>query len=173
VQNFGGVGGWFFAADPDQSFVEQTVFWAPEVLPTVIPLRPALLMGSHSHVKLDLSDLNKGQLRQGADGWHAVLHLQGVEHRVWLKEAPVAAVAYAVELRLDRDFEFRADAMHFPCIAVGDWRSPCARSMHGWTAAPIGKSRKFCSAPCAFPNATGGRTICAIGPFAWFRAASR
>jgi hypothetical protein len=110
VQNFGGVGGWFFAADPDQSFVEQTVFWAPEVLPTVIPLRPALLMGSHSHVRLDLSYLNKGQLRQGADGWHAVLHLQGVEHRVWLKEAPVAAVAYAVELRLDRDFEFRADA---------------------------------------------------------------
>jgi hypothetical protein len=54
--------------------------------------------------------LNKGQLRQGPDGWHAVLRLQGVEHRVWLKEAPVAAAAYAVELPLDRDFEFRADA---------------------------------------------------------------
>ena len=73
-------------------------------------MRPASLVSSHSHVSLDLSDLSKGQLRQGPDGWHAVLHLQGVEHRVWLKEAPVTAVAYAVELPFDRDFEFRADA---------------------------------------------------------------
>jgi hypothetical protein len=38
------------------------------------------------------------------------LHLHGVEHRVWLKEAPVVSVTYAVEFPLDRDFEFRADA---------------------------------------------------------------
>jgi len=106
----GSVGGWFFAADPDQSFLEQTIFWAPEVLPTVIPVRPTLLVGAHSHVSLDLSELNKAQLRQGPDGWHAVLHLHGVEHRVWLKEAPIVAVTYAVELPFDRDFEFRADA---------------------------------------------------------------
>jgi hypothetical protein len=73
-------------------------------------VRPALLLSSDSHVRLDLSELNKGQLRRGPDGWHAVLHLHGVEHRVWLKEAPVVAVTYAVELPLDRDFEFRADA---------------------------------------------------------------
>jgi hypothetical protein len=106
----GRIGGWFFAADPDQSFLEQIVFWAPEVLPTVIPVRPALLVSSHSQVSLDLNNLETGQLRQGPDGWHAVLHLNGVEHRVWLKEAPVVAVTYAVELPLDRDFEFRADA---------------------------------------------------------------
>jgi len=106
----GRIGGWFFAADPDRSFLEQTVFWAPEVLPTVIPVRPALLVSSHSQVSLDLNNLETGQLRQGPDGWHAVLHLNGVEHRVWLKEAPVVAVSYAVELPLDRDFEFRADA---------------------------------------------------------------
>jgi hypothetical protein len=110
VQNSGSAGGWFFVADPDQSFIEQTVFWAPEVLPTVVPVRPALLVGSHSRVNLNLSDLNKGQLRQGPDGWHAVLYLQGVEHRIWLKDAPVAGVAYAIELPFDRDFEFRADA---------------------------------------------------------------
>lgn len=108
--NIGTVGGWFFAADPDQSCLEQTVFWAPEVLPTVVPVRPALHMSAHSHVSLDLSDLNKGQLRQGPDGWHAVLYLRGAEHRVWLKEAPVVAVTYAVELPFDSDFEFRADA---------------------------------------------------------------
>jgi hypothetical protein len=73
-------------------------------------VRPASLVGSHSHVSLDLGGLSRGQLRQGPDGWHAVLHLRGVEHRVWLKEAPIAAVAYAVELPFDRDFEFRADA---------------------------------------------------------------
>ena len=76
----------------------------------MIPVRPASLVGSHSHVSLDLSDLNKGQLRQGPDGWHVVLNLRGVEHRVWFKEAPVVAVTYAVELPFDRDFEFRADA---------------------------------------------------------------
>jgi hypothetical protein len=67
-------------------------------------------MSSHSRVSLDLGGLNKGQLRQGPDGWHAVLYLHGAEHRVWLKEAPVVTVTYAVELPFDRDFEFRADA---------------------------------------------------------------
>jgi hypothetical protein len=110
VLNFGTVGGWFFAANPDQSCLEQTIFWAPEVLPTVVPVRPALQASSHSHVSLDLGGLNKGQLRQGPDGWHAVLYLHGAEHRVWLKEAPVVTVTYAVELPFDRDFEFRADA---------------------------------------------------------------
>ena len=108
--NFDSIGGWFFAADPNRSFLEQTIFWAPEVLPTVIPVRPALLVSSHSQVTLDLNDLDDGQLRQGPDGWHAVLYLHGVEHRVWLKETPLVSVTYAVELPLDQDFEFRADA---------------------------------------------------------------
>ena len=73
-------------------------------------MRPASLVGSHSRVSLDFSDLNKVQLREGPDGWHAVLYLRGVEHRVWLKEAPIVAVTYAVELPFDRDFDFRADA---------------------------------------------------------------
>ncbi|MEP6841809.1 MAG: DUF2285 domain-containing protein, partial [Bradyrhizobium sp.] len=103
-------GGWFFAADPNQSFLEQTVFWAPEVLPTVIPVRPAELVTAHSHVSLNLGGLNDGRLRQGPDGWHAVLYLHGVEHRIWLKQGPIVAAAYTVELPLDRDFEFRADA---------------------------------------------------------------
>jgi hypothetical protein len=69
-----------------------------------------LLVGADSQVSLDLNDLNKGQLRQAPDGWHAVLTLRGVEHRIWFKEAPVVTVTYAVELPFDRDFEFRADA---------------------------------------------------------------
>jgi hypothetical protein len=106
----GGIGGWFFAADPDRSFFEQTIFWAPEALPTIVPVRPTLLVGSHTYVRLDLGELKDSQLQQGPDGWHAVLHLRGVEHRIWFKEAPLVAATYTVEFPLDRDFEFRADA---------------------------------------------------------------
>ena len=76
----------------------------------MIPVRPARFVTAHSHVGLDLADLNEGQLRLGLDGWHAVLYLHGVEHRIWLKEAPIVASTYIIELPLDRDFEFRADA---------------------------------------------------------------
>ena len=86
------------------------VFWAPEVLPTVIPVRPSLPFSADTHVSLKLGELTAAELRQAPDGWYAVLNLRGVEHRVWLKETPVIAETYAVELPLDRDFEFRAHA---------------------------------------------------------------
>ena len=79
-------------------------------MPTIVPVRPALLVGSHTHVRLDLNELNESQFRQGPDGWHAVLHLRGAEHRIWFKEPPMLAAAYTVELPFDRDFEFRAGA---------------------------------------------------------------
>jgi hypothetical protein len=79
-------------------------------VPTIVPVRPTLIAGSHAHVRLDLNELNESQFRQGPDGWHAVLYLRGVEHRIWLKEAPIVAAAYTIELPLDRDFEFRAGA---------------------------------------------------------------
>lgn len=75
-----------------------------------MPVRPASPVEPATHVKLDLSELNQSQFRQGPDGWHAVLSLRGVEHRIWFKEAPIIAAAYTVELPLDRDFEFRAAA---------------------------------------------------------------
>jgi hypothetical protein len=67
-------------------------------------------VGSHSYVRLDLSSLNESHFQQGPDGWHAVLYLRGVEHRIWFKEAPMLAASYTVELPLDRDFDFRAAA---------------------------------------------------------------
>ena len=96
VTDFVSIGGWFFAADPERSFLEQTIFWAPEAVPTIVPVRPSLLAGSHTHVRLDLNELNESQFRQGPDGWHAVLYLRGVEHRIWLKETPIIAAAYTV-----------------------------------------------------------------------------
>jgi hypothetical protein len=69
-----------------------------------------LLVGSHTYVRLDLSELKESQLQQCPDGWHAVLYLRGVEHRIWFKEAPLISATYTVEFPLDRDFDFRADA---------------------------------------------------------------
>ena len=79
-------------------------------MPTIVPVRPALPVGSRTLVRLDINQLNESQFRQGPDGWHAVLYLRGVEHRVWLKEAPVIARTYIVEIPDDQDYEFRADA---------------------------------------------------------------
>jgi hypothetical protein len=79
-------------------------------LPTVIPVRPTLPSSADKRVSLQLRELSEGELRRATDGWHAVLHLRSVEHRIWIKEGPLIAEAYAVELPLDRDFEFRAHA---------------------------------------------------------------
>ena len=38
------------------------------------------------------------------------MHLHGVEHRIWFKDAPIVSATYTVEFTLDRDFEFRVDA---------------------------------------------------------------
>jgi hypothetical protein len=40
------------------------------------------------------------------------LRLHGVEHRLWLREAPAAGVSYAAELPFDADFDIRAHAAH-------------------------------------------------------------
>lgn len=79
-------------------------------MPTVIPVRPSSPFSADTFVSLNLGELTTGELRQASDGWYAVLRLRGCEHRVWLKDAPVVAASYAVELPLDRDFEFRAHA---------------------------------------------------------------
>jgi hypothetical protein len=47
---------------------------------------------------------------RAADGWHAVLRIGSVEHRIWSKQPLTAGARYAVELPLDRDFEARAHA---------------------------------------------------------------
>ena len=49
--------------------------------------------------------MSAGEIRQASDGWHVLLRIGGVEHRLWLKEPPVVGCAYAAELPLDDDFE--------------------------------------------------------------------
>jgi len=57
-----------------------------------------------------LAEMLSGEIRQASDGWHVLLRIDGVEHRLWLKEPPVVGSAYAAELALDSDFETRAHA---------------------------------------------------------------
>ena len=56
---------------------EQTVFWAPEVLPTVLSVSVSSSQASAQPIALDLTRLSPDELRQNADGWHAVLRFGG------------------------------------------------------------------------------------------------
>ncbi|WP_441256281.1 DUF2285 domain-containing protein [Bradyrhizobium sp. 482_C4_N1_8] len=49
-------------------------------------------------------------MRRAVDGWHAVLRIGPLEHRVWSREPPVLGASYAAELPLDGDFDARAYA---------------------------------------------------------------
>lgn len=57
-----------------------------------------------------LLDLAAGQVRRAGDGWHAVLRIGAVDHRVWSKEPPAVGARYTAELPFDADFEERAFA---------------------------------------------------------------
>jgi hypothetical protein len=65
---------------------------------------------SHKAAPQQLLDFTAGQVCRAADGWHAVLHIGSVEHRIWSKQPLAAGTHYAAELLLDRDFEVRAYA---------------------------------------------------------------
>jgi hypothetical protein len=86
------------------------VFWAPEALPTVVPVSQALPSSLGTSLPLDLNALSGGEIRHAPDGWHALLRMHGAEHRLWLKEPPLTTSTYAVDLPLDGDFEMRAHA---------------------------------------------------------------
>ncbi|SHM82798.1 Uncharacterized conserved protein [Bradyrhizobium lablabi] len=108
-RNSGGGGVSAFAHDPQGSCGEQAIFWAPEVLPTVVPVA-----ATTSRLKGDtpqpLLDLAAGQVRRASDGWHAILRVRTLEHRVWLKEPPAIGTNYVAELPFDSDFDARAYA---------------------------------------------------------------
>jgi hypothetical protein len=57
-----------------------------------------------------LLDLTAGQVRRAVDGWHAVLRISSVDHRIWSKDAPVLGASYAAALPFDADLEARAYA---------------------------------------------------------------
>jgi Uncharacterized conserved protein (DUF2285) len=152
-------------------------------VPTIVPVRPALPVDPSTRVRLDLNELNESQFRQGPDGWHAVLSLRGVEHRIWFKEAPIIAAAYTVELPLDRDFEFRAAAgtrlwrglngrpQGAPPHAISAYRRRrIARALRASDASTDGATyREIAEVPNVFPSGNGQRTNCGIRSSAWSR----
>jgi hypothetical protein len=87
---------------------DQAIFWAPEILPTVIPIVGSTVASSGN--VFGPAEMSAGEIRQASDGWYVLLRIDGVEHRLWLKEPPVAEQAYAAELPFDEDFEIRAHA---------------------------------------------------------------
>ena len=105
----GGGGASAFAHDPQRSFDEQIIFWAPEVLTTVVPVTVAS-PADRGSASRPLLDLTAGRVRRATDGWHIVLRIGATDHRVWSKEPPVVGASYAAELPFDGNLEARAYA---------------------------------------------------------------
>lgn len=80
------------------------------MLPAVVPVAATSLSVLGGEPPQPLLDLAAGQVRRASDGWHAVLRIGAVEHRVWLKKPPTIGANYAAELPLDGDFDARAYA---------------------------------------------------------------
>ena len=97
-----------FVTDPAGSSQDQAIFWAPEVLPTIIPIVQSTAASNGN--TLGLAEMSAGEFRLASDGWHVLLRIHGLEHRLWLREPLVAGSSYAAELPLDVDFEIRAHA---------------------------------------------------------------
>jgi hypothetical protein len=64
----------------------------------------------HKGASEPLLDFAVGHVCRAADGWHAVLHIDSVEHRIHSKQPLTVGAHYIAELPLDRDFEARAHA---------------------------------------------------------------
>lgn len=62
---------------------------------------------------VDLRKLAGADLRQAPDGWHAVLRLGGMTHRLWLRELPAKRSLLVLELPLGADFDMQCRAAHW------------------------------------------------------------
>lgn len=101
-----------FAADPDKPASEQPVFWAPEALLTILQLRRMPQSSSEplrdaSGIRIDFSDAD---IRHAEDGWHVLLWISGIQHRLWLDETPDPDAGYAVILALNDRFPIASHA---------------------------------------------------------------
>ncbi len=61
---------------------------------------------------VSLAHLDGLDLRQAADGWHGIWHVDGVAHQFWLTGAvPDSAASYVATLPMDAFLELRAHAL--------------------------------------------------------------
>lgn len=115
----GGDGASAFAPDPERSSSQNTIFWAPELLPTVLRLEPAT--GEFGTPVLNPINFADADIRRAEDGWHVHLRISGTAHRLWFAEAPQSDVSYAASLPLDDRFDMRTLA------ALRLWRDLAGR----------------------------------------------
>jgi hypothetical protein len=77
-----------------------------------LSLREASSFGGGEQYNLDLTRVPGNEFRHGPDGWHGILPLGGALHRVCLPIIPDGGSLFAVELRLDANFDIRLRAAH-------------------------------------------------------------
>lgn len=74
---------------------------------------------------LDWTRLADGELRHASDGWHGVVALAGVTHRLYLPAIPDKGAPLSIELPLDANFGIRLEAAHrFWCAIDGRHLGP-------------------------------------------------
>lgn len=78
----------------------------------MLPVRAAISSAASKRCDLDFSKLASSELRHAPDGWHAIVPLGGVKHRLWLRELLPSGSLIAVDLPLDRNFDVRLSAAH-------------------------------------------------------------
>ena len=113
-------GGCLFAADPEQAFDRQSIFWAPEALSTVLSLRQFGAASDAAQYALDWTRLAAGEFRHAPDGWHGVVALAGAIHRLYLPAIPAKGTPLSIELPLDANSDIRLQAAYrFWCAIEG------------------------------------------------------
>ena len=65
-----------------------------------------------------------GEFRHGPDGWHAIVPIGGAIHRLCLPSIPEGDSLFAVELRLDTNFDIRLQAARRFLSAIEGRRLP-------------------------------------------------
>ena len=69
---------------------------------------------------LDWTTLPNRELRHAPDGWHGVVTLAGVTHRLYLPAIPAKGAPLSIELPLDANLNIRLEAAHrFWCAIDG------------------------------------------------------
>jgi len=98
-------------------------------LPTVVPVVQALPSSLGTSLSLDLTALSGGEIRHAPDGWHALLRMRGIEHRLWLaisRRARMPPIGYGARSMASRQAHH---FMRYRLSGVTDWRWRSAPSM--------------------------------------------
>ena len=148
--------GFLFAADPHRNF-KMSLFWSPEVLPSVLRAAGCIADDVFPSLSSRLKQAVQRQYSGGPDGWHAVLRLGGVTHRLWLQELPPTGSPIVLELLLDANFDLQSHAAHRLWLAL---EKAAVRASD--PALPLQRRRRFILAMRALDGRIEGNSYRAI-----------